>query len=90
MFSWFNGNIKAVVQEVNDISDLVTKLVNELAAARVQIEILQSIVTKLSGGALTASTEIALLKAALIAAGVKIPGVTAEQPKNIAENDSVV
>jgi poly(3-hydroxybutyrate) depolymerase len=81
MFNWFNGGVKAVIQEVNDISDLVTKLVNELAAARAQIEVLQSVVTKLSGGALTASTEIALLKAALLAAGVKIPGVVGEQPK---------
>lgn len=85
MFNWFNGNFKAVSQEVEDISDLVTKLVNELAAAKAQVEVLQSIVTKLSNGALTASTEIALLKAALIAAGVKIPGVTAEQPKTSTE-----
>lgn len=90
MFNWFTGNFKAVVQEVEDISNLVTKLVNQLAVAKSQVEVLQSIVHKLSNDSLRASNEIALLKAALIAAGVKIPGIISEQPKNIAENDSVV
>ena len=48
-------------------------VVDDLEAAKANVMALQSLVTQLSGGLLTAQTELLFLKQALLAIGITIP-----------------
>ena len=70
MFEWIKADVTAVVTRVETLE-------KDLLAA-------QAMVTSLSGGYLTATNEIALLRAALASTGVQVPVVPAATVAEIA------
>lgn len=68
MLEWLTGDIKKAVADIETL--------------KTDLESAQALITKLSGGFLTATTELALLKQVLATAGINIPIIpliTAEQ-----------